>query len=129
MDPSTNERKRDFTDREFFENDVILEVSFFNSVEELIPFLGHTPDENTSLDVYTVQFRLTDHNCNVLASNNFFTNVNIGQRICVRASDFIYMDSEYFLVAQLNYNGREYLSFDEGFKNIVDMMDQDKSLF
>ena len=39
------------------------------------------------------------------------------------------MDSEFFYIAQVEYDGTEYLNFEDGLENIVDMMDKDKSLF
>ena len=54
--------------------------------------------------------------------------MTVGEKISVKVSDFIYMDSEYFYVVQLEYNGKEYLNFEEGLKNLVDMMNKNKSL-
>ena len=129
IDPSTNEKKRDFTAQEFSDNDVIFEVSFFNSVEELRPFLGGSPNESIPLEEYKFQFRVIKSNSKILLTNDFFNHITVGEKISVKVSDFIYMDNNYFYIAQLEYNGKEYLTFDEGLKNIVDMMDKNRSLF
>ena len=129
IDPSTNEKKRDFTTQEFSNNDIIFEVSFFNNIEELRPFLGGSPNENISLEVYKIQFRVIKSNSKILLANDFFNHITVGEKISVKVSDFIYMDSEFFYIAQLEYNGKEYLNFEEGLMNIVDMMDENKSLF
>lgn len=129
IDPSSDEKKRDFTERTSIDANIIFEVSFFNSVEELKPFLGGSPNENILLEEYIFQFYVTKENGNVLLSNNFFNDIPIGERFSVKVSDFIYMDSEFFYVAQLEYNGKEYLSFEKGLENIVNMMNKNKSLF
>lgn len=128
IDSSTNEKKYDVTDQDFLDNDISLEVSFFNNIEELRPFLGGNPNEDIPLEAYKFQFHVTKSNSNILASNGFYTNITVGEKISVKVSDHIYMDSEYFYVAQLEYKGKEYLSFEEGLKNIVDMMNENKSL-
>ncbi len=129
IDPSTNEKKRDITDQAFLDNDIIFEVSFFNSFEELRPFLGGPPNEDVPLEEYKFQFLIMKNNSNILSSNDLYKHITVGEKISVKVSDYIYMDSNYFYIAQLEYNGKEYLSFEEGLKNIVNMMKQDKSLF
>lgn len=129
IDPSTNEKKRDITDQDFLDNDIFLEISFFNSIEELRPFLGGTPNEDTPPEEYKFRFRVTKSNSNILASNGFYTDVSIGEKINVKVSDLIYMDSEFFYIAKLECGGKEYLNFEEGLKNIADMVNKDKSLF
>lgn len=128
IDSSTNEKKRDITDQDFLNNDIFLEVSFFNSIDDLRPFLGLTPSKDTPLETYKFQFRVTKSNSRILASNDYYANMTVGEKISVKVSDFIYMDSEYFYVVQLEYNGKEYLNFEEGLKNLVDMMNKNKSL-
>ena len=129
IDPSTAEKKRDFTAQEFSGNDIIFEVSFFDSAEELRPFLGGSPNENISLEVYKFQFCVIKSNSKILLANDFFDHITVGEKINVSVSDYIYMDSEFFYIAQLQYNGKEYLNFEEGLKNIVDMMNENKSIF
>ena len=127
--PSTNEKKRDFTTNEFSNNDIIFVVSFSNSYEELKPFLGITPDESTPSGEYKFQFRVIKSNNRILLANGFFNQITVGEKISVRVSDFIYMDSDFFHIARLEYNGKEYLNFGEGLRNIIDMMNKNKSFF
>ena len=129
IDPSTNEKKYDFADKAFVEYDIIFEVTFADDISQLYPFLGATPDESAQLEEYEFQFRVINSNSNILLEQHFFKQVTAGDRIRVRVSSFLYMDSEYFYIAQLEYAGQEYLNFEEGLKNIVDMMDKNKSPF
>ena len=127
--PSTNEKKRDFTTNEFSNNDIIFDVSFFNGIEELRPFLGGMPNPDIPLEEYKFQFRVIKSNNRILLANGFFNQITVGEKISVRVSDFIYMDSDFFHIARLEYNGKEYLNFEEGLTNIIDMMNKNKSFF
>ncbi len=129
IDPLSDEKKQDFIDQTSLDTSVILEVSFFNSIEELEPFLGRSPNENIPLEEYTFQFCVTKDNVNILLSNGFFNDITIGEKLSVKVSDYIYMDTKFFYVAQLEYNGKEYLSFENGLENIVNMMNENRSLF
>ena len=129
IDPSTNEKVRDFSSDDFHDNDIIFEVSFFNGIEELRPFLGGMPNTDIPLEEYKFQFRVTKDNSNLLSSNGFYNCVSLEAKISVKVSSYIYMDSEFFYIAQVEYDGTEYLNFEDGLENIVDMMDKDKSLF
>ena len=129
IDPSTQEKKRDFADQAFGDNDIIFEVAFGKSVEELILFSGHTFEEDAELELYQFQLRVIPSNSQILLENGFFDRIAVDEKISFKASDYIYMDSEYFYIAQLEYADTEYLSFDDGLKNIVDMMEENKSIF
>ena len=91
--------------------------------------MGGTPNEDIPLEEYKIQYIVTKKNSKILWANDFFNHITVGEKISVNVSDFIYMDSEYFYIAQLEYNGKEYLNFEEGLMNIVDMIDENKSLF
>ena len=129
IDTSTNEKVRNFSGDDFLDKDIIFEVSFFNNIEELKPFLGSTPSEDIPLEEYKFQFSVTKENSKILFLNDFYNCVSLEEKISVKVSSYIYMDSEFFYIAQVEHDGIEYLSFEEGLKNIVDMMDKDKSLF
>ncbi len=129
FDLSTNEKNRDITDQAFLDNDITFKVSFLNSYDEVRPFLGADPNEDIPLEEYTFCFEVTKNNSHILLSNDFYKDIKVGEKISVKVSDFIYMDGYFFYIAQLEYNGKEYLSFEDGLKNIVDMMEQNESLF
>jgi hypothetical protein len=87
------------------------------------------PNTDIPLEEYKFQFRVTKDNSNLLSSNGFYNCVSLEAKISVKVSSYIYMDSEFFYIAQVEYDGTEYLNFEDGLENIVDMMDKDKSLF
>lgn len=129
FDFSTKEKKRDITDQTFLDNDITFEVSFLNSYDEVRPFLGGEPNEDIPLDKYIFHFEVTKNNSRILLSNDFYKHIKVGEKIRIKVSDFIYMDGYFFYIAQLEYNGRVYLRLEDGLKNIVDMMEENKSIF
>ena len=72
---------------------------------------------------------LVGDNCQVLG--DFFENKEIkeGDKIIVRCSTWIYMDSTFYYVAELKTHGETLLSFDEGLQSIVKYVNDNKSLF
>ena len=52
-----------------------------------------------------------------------------GDIITVKCSTWIYMDSTFYYVAELKTQSQTFLSFDDGLKNIIKYMNDNKSLF
>lgn len=53
----------------------------------------------------------------------------MNETIEIRASDLIYMDGNFFYIASVMYDETEYLNFDDGLKNIVNMIKKKRSVF
>ena len=128
LDPKTNTRINDFTAKDFTAQTVYFEVVFCN-YEDVRSFLGATPNEIIPLADYTFSLQLTKENCEALINNGFYEDIVLGKDLEIRASDFIYMDSDFFYVAEVKYNETVYLDFNTGIDNIIDMMRHDRSLF
>lgn len=65
-------------------------------------------------------------NFNILVDNGFFDEIEKGTEITIRASNFIYMDNDFYYIAGIEFQGRTYLSFEQGLQNIVEYMDRHK---
>jgi len=77
-----------------------------------------------SENIYFIQ--VIDSNTEILAQNGFFDEVSEGMTLSVRADFFMYMDNEFYFVASIECNGKTYLDFDQGMKNIVEYMNARK---
>ena len=52
-----------------------------------------------------------------------------GDRITVKCSTWIYMDSNFYYVAEMKTQSQTFLSFDDGLKNIIKYVNDNKALF
>ena len=125
---SNNDIIHDFESTEFLEYDVVIYVKF-ESYENVSAFLGGDANTDVPIEDYTISLEISIDNSKSLYENGFYEDISLGDRINITSSSWIYMDSQFFYIAQLEYNGKEYLTFEEGLKNIVDMMEKDKSIF
>ena len=128
VDPKTGEQYRDFENNDFLGYDVILFVNF-ETVENVTNFLGGQPNPDMPPDEFKFALEITAENSKILYENGFYNDVVVGDQIRVRSSDWIYMDGDFFYVAQLEYKDTVYLSFDDGLKNMIEMINKNKSLF
>ena len=76
-----------------------------------------------------IRLELVGDNCDALGE--FLTNEEIreGDKIIVRCSTWIYMDSTFYYVAELKTQNQTFLSFDNGLKNIIKYVNDNKALF
>ncbi len=128
LDPVTKEVFYDLETPEILDYETVFIVAF-ETTEDVSAFLGGTPNPYIPLEEYKISLRVASDNSKILHSNGFYDSVSLGDKITLTASNWIYMDGNFFFVAQVECDGTEYLTFDEGLKNIVDMMNKNKSLF
>ena len=69
-------------------------------------------------------FQVVGANMQALEDSGFFDEVPLGSTVTIHASNFIYMDGEQFYIAAISCDGKEYLSFEVGFQNIQDYLEQ-----
>lgn len=127
-DPNTGEKINDFEDEDFLDHDIIFKVVFDN-YEDVAEFLGAKPNQNISLTDYTFQLQVIEENNKALANNGFYKNFSLNETIEIKASNYIYMDANFFYIADVKYDENQYLNIDEGLANIIDMIDDNRSLF
>ena len=107
--------------------DVMFQLTFSDDIEALEKFLGAMPNTEISLSEYKFSFSVTKENNKILVDNGYDT-VSKNSIIKIIASNFIYMDGQFFLIAAIRFNDTEYLNFEDGFNNIVDHINNNKSL-
>lgn len=75
-----------------------------------------------------LRVKVVGENVNLLLKSGFFKDYSFGDYIEVSFANFIYMDTEYFYVAGLSYQDKEYIDFEVGLKNIIALMDENRSI-
>ena len=76
-----------------------------------------------------VLLEVIPENSRLLADSGFYDHFTVGETVEIQASDWIYMDGDFYYVIGLKYDGIEYLNSEEGLKNMVEMMKKNRSLF
>lgn len=71
---------------------------------------------------------IEENNSKILNERNFYIDFTINDAVKIWCSDFIYMDTDFFFVIGIEYNGKTYLNKEEGLNNIIRMMNADRSL-
>ena len=69
------------------------------------------------------------NNCDALSEILTKEEIRDGDKITVRCSTWIYMDSPFYYVAELKNQDKTFLSFNDGLKNIKEYIDNNKSFF
>jgi hypothetical protein len=127
-DSASNQSLRDFENDRFLNFDVIISVRFDN-YDDVSDFLGGRPNTDILLEEYDVRLCIPSSNSKILYENGFYNNVSLGDKIKVTSSAWIYMDGNFFYVSQIEHEGTVYLDSEDGLKNIIDMMNKNKSIF
>ena len=128
QDPVTKEVIGDLENSKITDYETVFIVTF-ETTEDVRAFWGGTPNPDISPEEFNFALHVNSDNSKILHSNGFYDSVSLGDKITVTASSWIYMDGDFFYITQLECDGTEYLTFDEGLKNIVDMMNKNKSIF
>ena len=107
-----------------------LNRTVFFGVSELDGFYGDEYVlENGSQTNHIVLLNVLAENSQLLVNNSFYNNFSVGDIIEIQVSDWYYMDTDFYYVIGVKYNGVQYLNSEDGLQNIVDMMDKERSLF
>ena len=84
--------------------------------------------DESSLEKNELIFEVTPENHRILCENGFYEKVSTGEEITIKATTWIYMDGYFYFIASVEHDGVVYLDFEEGLKNITQMMKKNKSL-
>ena len=76
-----------------------------------------------------IRLELVGDNCDILEEYLANNEILEDDKITVKCSTWIYMDSEFYYIAEIKGQEKTFLSFDDGMKNIVKYMGDNKSLF
>ena len=98
-------------------------IYLYVSVEDKSAF---DPSEANSEEI---RLELVGDNCNLLSEVLAKEEICEGDKITVKCSTWIYMDSTFYYVAELKTQSQTFLSFDDGLKNIIKYVNNNKALF
>ena len=76
-----------------------------------------------------IRLELVGDNCKALSEVLAKEEIREGDRITVKCSTWIYMDSTFYYVAEIKNQDKIFLSFDDGLKNIIKYVNDNKALF
>ena len=85
--------------------------------------------DSSEMNSKEIRLELVGDNCNVLSEVLAKEEIREGDRITVKCSTWIYMDSNFYYVAELKTQSQTFLSFDDGLKNIIKYINDNKTLF
>ena len=85
--------------------------------------------DSSEVNSEEIRLELVGDNCKALSEVLAKEEIREGDRITVKCSTWIYMDSIFYYVAELKTQSQTLLSFDDGLQNIIKYMDDNKSLF
>lgn len=77
-----------------------------------------------STDIYEVKVEIIEANNNILKKNGFYDDIKKGDLINIRVSWFYYGDGPFYFITEVKANEKEYLSIDDGIRNMKKMMIQ-----
>ena len=105
----------------------------YEKIDDFI-YLHVTVEDRSAFDLSEAnskEIRLTLVGDSCAALLEFFENKEIceGDKITVKCSTLIYMDTTFYYIAEMKFQDKTLLSFDDGLKNIIEYMDSNKSLF
>ena len=85
--------------------------------------------DSSEVNSEEIRLELVGDNCKALSEVLAKEEIREGDRITVKCSTWIYMDSTFYYVAELKTQSQTFLSFDDGLKNIIKYVNDNKSLF
>ena len=104
---------------------VVLEV-YLPTNEEAGRFYG---EESKPCEVYPAYLEINEANHKILLKSGFYEAVSKGVKLSLKTSCLIYMDSDFFYICAIAFDGIQYLDETEGLSNIMAMMEKNRSLF
>ncbi len=90
-----------YSDDETIQEQQVVFVLTAHDYSDVKDFLGARHDPDMSLNDYPISLTVISSSNNILADNGFYDDPPVGKDIVVRASSWIYMDNNFFYIAQL----------------------------
>ena len=85
--------------------------------------------DSSEVNSEEIRLELVGDNCKSLSEVLAKEEIREGDRITVKCSTWIYMDSTFYYVAEIKNQDKIFLSFDDGLKNITKYVNDNKALF
>ena len=98
-------------------------IYLYVSVEDKSAF------DSSEVNSEEIRLELVGDNCHVLSEVLAKEEIREGDRMTVKCSTWIYMDATFYYVAELKDQSQTLLAFDDGLKNIIKYVNENKALF
>ena len=85
--------------------------------------------DSSEVNSEEIRLELVGDNCKALSEVLAKEEIREGDRITVKCSTWIYMDSTFYYVAEIKNQDKIFLSFDDGLKNITKYVNENKASF
>ena len=85
--------------------------------------------DSSEVNSEEIRLELVGDNCKALSEVLAKEEIRESDRITVKCSTWIYMDSTFYYVAEIKNQDKIFLSFDDGLKNITKYVNDTKALF
>ena len=85
--------------------------------------------DSSELKNEEIRLELVGDNCDILDECLTNNEIREGDKITIKCSTWIYMDSNFYYIAEIKGEEKTFLSFDDGLNNIVKHIEDNKSLF
>lgn len=85
--------------------------------------------DSSEVNSEKIRLELVGDNCKVFSEILAKEEIREGDRITVKCSTWIYMDSTFYYVAELKTQDQTLLLFDDGLNNIIKYVNDNKALF
>ncbi len=111
-----------------------VEEGYYNL--ELAVSFSETPKDDLACGIYFSEeyqadvtfIEIIDANEMILIENGFFEDVQTNSEITIKASPFIYMDTNFYFVISVQVGDTVYLNEETGLQNMIEIMKKNKSL-
>lgn len=98
--------------------------------EEYMKFFGYSSmSEDFDYAKNYVIFEIIPSNASMIIENSFFEFVSYGDVVTIITSDWIYMDTNFYMVIELEHKDSIYLPVDTGLNNLISYMKENHSIF
>jgi hypothetical protein len=109
---------------------VTLNVSLQFDEEQYMNFCGCSGmSDDFDYTTNYIRFEIIPSNTNEIIENMFFESISYGDNISITTSNFIYMDTNFFMIIELANDETIYLQADTGLSNLVSYMEENHSIF
>jgi hypothetical protein len=110
--------------------DITLYASLQFDEEEYVKFCGCSGmSDDFDYTANYIRFEIIPSNVNAIIEKSFFESVSYGDIITITTSNFIYMDTNFFMIIELVYNESIFLPVETGLSNLVSYMKENRSIF
>lgn len=117
----------DTSDEAFQASDVCFTVVLTDE-NDRNAFHSSASQADLPLSEFKIRFDLAQANHQLLLNSGFYDDYTLGEPVELCASNWSHMDGFFYYIIGVHYNDTEYLNADDGLENVINEMNENKSL-